>query len=184
MSTIYGRYGAAYPWLGKLALAPARRFFELSAGRADDHYNAYHYMVLTVPARPDAYIKIPAVVHRDGTARVQNVREEENPFTYAYLNGMGRRLGVEVSVNTSLNVGRPIVQTPSQALGALKRVKALSGLVMIADDGQTWFAWHAVTPCPEAVKQWTAPRASDGAAFRSAIGLRRNECDAGRQSKN
>ena len=140
-------------------LAAARRFFELSAGGADDQYNAYRYMVLTARARPDAYSKIPAVVHRDGTGRVQIVREEDDPFTYAYLQAMGRRLGVEVSVNTSLNVGSPIVQTPSQALGALKRAKALSGLVLIADDGQTWFAWHAVAPCPEAVNEWTAPRA-------------------------
>jgi carbamoyltransferase len=141
-------------------LAAARRFFELSAGAADDQYNAYRYMVLAARARPDAYSKIPAVVHRDGTGRVQIVREEDDPFTYAYLQAMGRRLGVEVSVNTSLNVGSPIVQTPSQALGALKRAKALSGLVLIADDGQTWFAWHAVAPCPEAVNEWTAPRAA------------------------
>jgi len=137
-------------------LAAARHFFDLSAGGADDHYNAYYYMVLTASARADAYIKIPAVVHRDGTARVQIVREEQDPFTYAYLKAMGRRLGVEVSVNTSLNVGSPIVQTPSQALEVLKRAKALSGLVMIADDGQTWLAWHSAAACPEAVKEWTA----------------------------
>jgi carbamoyltransferase len=140
-------------------LAAARRFFELSAGGSDDHFNAYNYMVLTARARPEACDKIPAVVHKDGTARVQIVREEDDPFTYAYLKAMGRRLGVEVSVNTSLNVGSPIVQTPEQALGALKRAKDLSGLVLIADDGRTWFAWSAVAPCPEAVKEWTAPRA-------------------------
>ncbi len=141
-------------------LAAAQHFFELSAGGADDQYNAYNYMVLTAPARPDAYLKIPVVVHKDGTARVQIVREEQDPFTYAYLKAMGQRLGVEVSVNTSLNVGSPIVQTPSQALGALKRAKALSGLVMIAADGQTWFAWHSIAPCPEAVREWTAPCAA------------------------
>jgi carbamoyltransferase len=145
-------------------LAAARRFFDLSAGAADDDYNAYRYMVLTAPARPDAYLKIPAVVHKDGTGRVQIVREVDEPFTYAYLKAMGRRLGVEVSVNTSLNVGSPIVQTPAQALGALKRAKALSGLVMIADDGQTWFAWHTIAPCPEAVNEWTAPRAATATA--------------------
>jgi carbamoyltransferase len=139
-------------------LAAARRFFELSAGGADDHYNAYNYMVLTARATPDACSRIPAVIHRDGTARVQIVREEDDSFTYAFLKAMGRRLGVEVSVNTSLNVGSPIVQTPTQALGALKRAKALSGLVLIADDGRTWFAWPAVATCPEAVKEWTAPR--------------------------
>jgi len=96
------------------------------------------------------------VVHKDGTARVQIVREEHDPFTYAYLKAMGRRLGVEISVNTSLNVGSPIVQTPAQALDALQRAKALSGLVMIAADGQTWFAWHSAATCPEAVREWDA----------------------------
>ena len=120
-------------------LSAARRFFELSPGAADDDYNAYNYMVLTAAAKPEAREKIPAVVHQDGTARLQIVREEVDPFTYAYLKAMGRRLGVEVSVNTSLNVGSPIVQTPAQALDALKKAKALSGKVMIADDGQAWF---------------------------------------------
>jgi len=127
-------------------LSAARRFFELSPGASDDNYNAYNYMVLTAAAKPEAREKIPAVVHQDGTARIQIVREEVDPFTYAYLKAMGRRLGVEVSVNTSLNVGTPIVQTPVQALEALKRAQALSGLVMIADDGQAWFVRRATIP--------------------------------------
>ena len=135
-------------------LAAALRFFDLSAGGSDDDYNAYNYMVLTAPARPEAYEKIPAVVHKDGTARVQIVREERDPFTFAYLLAMGRRLGVEVSVNTSLNVGSPIVQTPAQALGALQRAKAMSGLLMIADDGQAWFAWQTMASCPTPVSEW------------------------------
>ena len=141
-------------------LSAARRFFELSPGGADDGYNAYNYMVLTAAARPEARNRIPAVVHEDGTARLQIVRKEHDPFTYAYLKAMGRHVGVEVSVNTSLNVGSPIVQTPAQALDALRRAKALSGLIMIADDGQAWFAWQTAASCPvpilEAVLQPSA----------------------------
>jgi len=132
-------------------LSAARRFFELSPGASDDNYNAYNYMVLTAAARPEARKRIPAVVHEDGTARLQIVRREHDPFTYAYLKAMGRHLGVEISVNTSLNVGSPIVQTPGQALDALKRAKALSGLVMIAEDGQAWIAWKAASPPPEQI---------------------------------
>ncbi len=132
-------------------LAAAQQYFELSSGGSDDEFNAYNYMVLTAPARPEAYDKIPAVIHKDGTARVQIVRKEQDPFVYAYLQAMGRRLGVEVSVNTSLNVGSPIVQTPEQALGALKKAKALSGLVMIADNGDACFAWPTPLPCPEVI---------------------------------
>jgi carbamoyltransferase len=122
----------------------AEQFFHLAPGAADDDYNAYNYMVMTVTARSEAREKIPAVIHRDGTARIQIVRPEQDPFTHAYLKAMGRRLGVEVSVNTSLNVGSPIAQTPTQALAAMKRAKALSGLVMISAEGDAFLAWHNV----------------------------------------
>lgn len=122
----------------------AERLFELSAGAAADSYNAYDYMVLTARARAEAHARVPAVVHRDGTSRVQIVREETDPFTHAYLRAMGRRVGVEASVNTSLNVGTPIVQTPVQALEAVKRSRGLSALLLLADDGQAFLAWHKV----------------------------------------
>jgi len=127
----------------------AEQYFELAPGAAADDYNAYNYMVLTTMARPEARQKIPAVVHKDGTARVQIVRRETDPFMHAFLLGMGRYAGVEVCVNTSLNVGSPIVQTPQQALDAMKRAKALSGLVMIADSGETFLAWHQTTESPK-----------------------------------
>jgi carbamoyltransferase len=149
-------------------LSAAQRFFELSPGASDDDYNAYNYMVLTAAAKPEARDKIPAVVHQDGTARLQIVREEVDSFTYAYLKAMGRRLGVEVSVNTSLNVGSPIVQTPVQALDALKKAKALSGLVMIADDGQAWFVRQAMPSRLTAA--WDAVPSS-AMSCQSAVGI-------------
>jgi carbamoyltransferase len=62
---------------------------------------------------------------------------------------MGRRLGVEVSVNTSLNVGSPIVQTPKQALEALKRGKGLACLILISAEGWAFVAWHNVVAPPK-----------------------------------
>lgn len=138
------------PLAPMLTLAAAKKYFKLSPGAADDDYNAYSYMVLAAQALPEALEDIPAVVHKDGTSRLQIVREKHDPLTHAYLKAMGRRLGVEVSVNTSLNVGSPIVQTPEQALGALNRAQALSGLIMVADDGEAWLAWHSRAACPEA----------------------------------
>ena len=118
-------------------------------GASDDDYNAYSYMVLTVRARPDALRRIPAVIHRDGTSRIQIVRADIDPFTHAYLRAMGRRCGVEVSVNTSLNVAGPIVQTPQQALEALRRSRAMDGVLMIGDEGRAYLAWHTVTAPPK-----------------------------------
>ena len=128
--------------------AAAQRWFELSPGASDDDYNAYNYMVLTAPARPESRATIPAVVHEDGTSRVQIVRQETDPLTFAYLEAMGRRAGVEVSVNTSLNVGGPIVQTPQQALDTLKRSKGMDGLVLVGLEGDAFLAWHDVEAAP------------------------------------
>ncbi|MBS0203107.1 MAG: carbamoyltransferase [Planctomycetes bacterium] len=122
----------------------AERLFQLSPGASDDDFDAYNYMVLTVPARQQAYDLVPAVVHRDGTARLQIVREDVDPLIHAYLRAMGRRVGVEVSVNTSLNVGSPIVQRPCQALGALQKSHGLHGLFFVAGDGACLVAWHNI----------------------------------------
>jgi carbamoyltransferase len=152
------------PLAPMLTLEAAQRWFELQDGASDDNYNAYNYMVLTVRAGQDARRHIPAVVHRDGTSRIQIVREDTDPFIHAYLKAMGRRCGVEVSVNTSLNVAGPIVQTPQQALEALRRSKAMDGVLLIGAEGAAYLAWHAVTTPPkdggrrlgEWVNQWKA----------------------------
>ena len=72
-------------------------------------------MVLTAQSKPHAREKIPAVIHADGTGRIQIVRAEDDPLTHAYLKALGRHIGVELSVNTSFNVAGPIAQTPQQA---------------------------------------------------------------------
>lgn len=137
------------PLAPMVTLEAAKTYFHLSDGASSDNYNAYNYMVLTVMAKPIAHERIPAVVHKDNTARIQIVRESD-PVTYGYLKAMGRRLGVEVSVNTSLNVGSPIVQTPLQALQAMKRAKAMTGMIMIGADGEARLAWHTKNPHPRA----------------------------------
>lgn len=130
-------------------LEAAKRWFQLDEGASDDHYNAYSYMVLTARARPEAYEAIPSVIHKDGTSRVQIVRESIDPLTHAYLKAMGRMVGAEVSVNTSLNVGAPIAQSPAQAVKTLKKSKGMHGLFMIGEDGAAFVAWHNVSIPPK-----------------------------------
>ncbi len=136
------------PLAPMLTLDAAQRCFDLQEGASDDGYNAYNYMVLTVRARPEAVQRIPAVVHRDGTSRIQIVRPSD-AFTYAYLKAMGRRCGVEASVNTSLNVAGPIVQTPRQALDALRRSRAMDGMLLIGAADEAFLAWHTATIGPK-----------------------------------
>jgi carbamoyltransferase len=60
---------------------------------------------------------IPAVVHVDGTARVQTVDAADEPLVAAMLEAFHALTGVPVVVNTSLNTaGRPIVDDPRDAL--------------------------------------------------------------------
>jgi carbamoyltransferase len=61
--------------------------------------------------------RIPAVVHVDGTARVQTVDAADDPLVSRMLAGFERRTGIPVVINTSLNTaGRPMVDDPRDAL--------------------------------------------------------------------
>ncbi len=75
------------------------------------------YMLFTHRVRREWAERIPAVVHIDGTARIQTVDRRSEPLVAAVLDGVQRRTGVPVMVNTSLNTaGRPMVDDPRDAL--------------------------------------------------------------------
>jgi carbamoyltransferase len=75
------------------------------------------FMLLTKHVRPEWRDRIPAIVHVDGTARVQTVREEHNPRLYRLLKEFESITGVPVLLNTSFNIkGEPIVETPEDAI--------------------------------------------------------------------
>jgi carbamoyltransferase len=142
------------PLAPMLTIAEARRLFVLSEGASDDDYNAYNYMILTARATPEARRLIPAVVHEDGTSRLQIVRPETDPVSHAILQALGERIGVEAVVNTSLNVGAPICQSPEQALATLKRARGMTALLMIAEAGDAFLAWHEIVAHPKDGGRW------------------------------
>lgn len=75
------------------------------------------YMLLVAEVRPEHRERLGAVTHVDGTARVQTVRREDEPFLYRLLSSVGDATGLPVVLNTSLNRrGEPIVETPADAL--------------------------------------------------------------------
>jgi carbamoyltransferase len=75
------------------------------------------HMLFTHRVREGWAQRIPAVVHVDGTARIQTVDRAEEPVVARMLEGFERRTGVPVVVNTSLNTaGRPMVDDPRDAL--------------------------------------------------------------------
>ncbi|GGP72071.1 carbamoyltransferase family protein [Saccharothrix coeruleofusca] len=74
------------------------------------------YMLFVHDVRPEWKDRIPAVVHVDGTARVQTVGPDE-PLMSRVLREFESLTGVPVVVNTSLNTaGRPMVDDPRDAL--------------------------------------------------------------------
>lgn len=79
------------------------------------------FMLFTAPVRPSAKGTIPAVVHVDGSARVQTVDQASNPRFRLLLEAFERRTGVPVLLNTSFNVNEPIVCTPEDAVGCFLR---------------------------------------------------------------
>jgi carbamoyltransferase len=90
------------------------------AERADDIFEGplpSPYMLFTHRVRPEWRARIPAVVHVDGTARIQTVHRDRDPLLAEVLEAFERRTGVPVLVNTSLNTrGRPMVDSPEDAL--------------------------------------------------------------------
>jgi len=61
--------------------------------------------------------KIPAVVHVDGSGRLQTVSRSQNPIFYRLINEFKKISGVPVVLNTSYNLnGEPIVCSPTDAI--------------------------------------------------------------------
>ena len=94
----------------------ADRYFE--PGGSSPH------MLFVRQVRPEARSSIPAVVHVDGSARVQTVCPEMSPLYHQVIKRFGELTGVPVVLNTSFNVrGEPIVNTPAEAVACFLRTQ-------------------------------------------------------------
>jgi carbamoyltransferase len=75
------------------------------------------YMLFVHDVAAEWRDRIPAVVHVDGTARIQSVDRADEPLVARMLERFEARTGLPVVVNTSLNTaGRPMVDDPRDAL--------------------------------------------------------------------
>jgi len=74
------------------------------------------YMLLVAQVKPEKKDKIPAVVHVDGSARIQTVNRKQNALFYDLLKEFEKLTTCPVLLNTSFNLkGEPIVCTPQDA---------------------------------------------------------------------
>lgn len=79
------------------------------------------YMLRVAKFHQEKCGQVPAVVHVDGTGRVQTLTREANGPFYDLVARFKEKTGVGVLLNTSFNVmGMPIVETPADALYCLQ----------------------------------------------------------------
>ena len=81
------------------------------------------FMVKVRAVRPGLRDRIPAVLHVDGTARLQTVSRDQNPRFWALLRAFEEVSGVPMLLNTSFNENEPIVNTPEEALDCFLRTR-------------------------------------------------------------
>jgi|TARA_B100001964_G_scaffold213097_1_gene249723 carbamoyltransferase len=82
------------------------------------------HMLIACKANKKKSNLIPAVVHVDGTCRVQTVSKETNLKFYNLIKEFNKLTSVPVVLNTSFNIkGQPMVNTPSQAIDTFTGTK-------------------------------------------------------------
>lgn len=82
-----------------------------------EDYQDAPYMERTLTWKEAVRQRVPAVVHEDGTGRLQSVTSERNPRYHALISAFHALTGVPVILNTSFNVmGKPILHTTEDAV--------------------------------------------------------------------
>tara|TARA_B100000029_G_scaffold308804_1_gene301434 strand:+ start:1817 stop:3541 length:1725 start_codon:yes stop_codon:yes gene_type:complete len=80
------------------------------------------HMLIACKIHEERQKEVSAVVHVDGTCRIQTVDESDNLRFRKLIEAFYRLTGVPVILNTSFNVkGQPIVNTPQQAIDTFKK---------------------------------------------------------------
>jgi carbamoyltransferase len=112
--------------------------------------NAARFMTITFDCTGWMKKHCGGVVHKDGTARPQLVREEDNPSYYRILEGFYKLTGLPSVINTSFNMHEePIVCTPDDAIRAFEQghldYLALGNFLLKQPGALT----HAARPAPK-----------------------------------
>lgn len=94
-----------------------------------DHLSEYFqtdvpepFMLRVVECKEKAIKEIPAIIHFDGTARIQTVDDRYNSEYYKLISAFYKKTGVPVVLDTSFNDNNePIVESPLDALKCFMR---------------------------------------------------------------
>jgi carbamoyltransferase len=103
------------PFAPAILREEAASWFEL-----DDTPPDSPFMLRVCNFKPEKATLVPAVVHVDGTGRLQTLTRETNGAFYLLVKRFQEKTGVPLLLNTSFNVaGSPIVETPADAIACL-----------------------------------------------------------------
>jgi carbamoyltransferase len=104
------------PFAPSVLAERADEWFEVGA-----HSTSHEFMLFACAVKAGRGDRIPAVVHQDGSARVQLVRRESNPRFHELISFFLAQTGVPLVINTSFNDSEPIVCTPTDAIVTFRK---------------------------------------------------------------
>jgi carbamoyltransferase len=103
------------PFAPAVLLEEASNWFEFDGTPRESPF-----MLRVVDVKPAKRAAVPAIVHVDGTGRLQTLTRENNGRFYDLVRKFQEQTGVSVLLNTSFNrMGQPIVETPADAIACL-----------------------------------------------------------------
>jgi carbamoyltransferase len=106
------------PFAGSILQEHAHEWFDMRGMEESMH------MMYAMNCQPGVEEKIPAIIHIDGTCRIQTVKEHQNPIYYEMIKEFYNQTGVPILFNTSFNLGgEPLVESIDDAIRTLKESK-------------------------------------------------------------
>jgi carbamoyltransferase len=108
------------PFAASILAEEAKTYFEMPVDRPGARCSR-ELMLLAYAVRPQCATRIPAVVHADGTCRIQTVEAPRNPRYHGLIEAFFRQTGVPLLLNTSFNDQEPIVCSPQQAIATFRK---------------------------------------------------------------
>ena len=102
------------PFAGTILQEHVHEWFDLRGMDETPH------MMYAVNCQEGVQEKIPAIIHVDGTCRIQTVTEEQNKNYYDIIQEFFKQTGCPIIFNTSFNLGgEPLVETFDDAVRTL-----------------------------------------------------------------
>ena len=81
------------------------------------------YMQFVLSFKPGKGELVPAVNHKDGTARLQTVKASDNEWYYNFLKKWEEKTGIPMILNTSFNDREPICENADHAINCFLGTK-------------------------------------------------------------